>query len=84
MRNIARLLALDLRSLCAAPVSAAAVLIETALFSMSDVLAIIGFLMGAWVISCTRAICSPARPCWLCVRSCGLSTEPPHRCCRVP
>ncbi len=43
MRNIARLLALDLRSLCAAPVSAAAVLIETALFSMSDVLAVIGF-----------------------------------------
>lgn len=55
MRNIARLLALDLRSLCAAPVSAAAVLIETALFSMSDVLAVIGFLMGAWVISCTAA-----------------------------
>ncbi|MCI8492245.1 MULTISPECIES: ABC-2 transporter permease [Anaerotruncus] len=53
MRNIARLLAFDLRSLRAAPTGAAAILLETALFSMSDILAVIGFLMGAWVVSCT-------------------------------
>lgn len=55
MKNVARLLAFDLRSLRAVPMGVAAVLFETALFSMSDVLALIGFLAGAWVAASTAA-----------------------------